>query len=153
MSFGPTVDPVLLPPKIEVLAISYLKNTLSPTLVVTKLPDPIDDAEPVTEAGSVAGILRVEAAGGFRANRFQYDMQCLLHGYSSDEDTANYIADQAIALMAAARGQTVSDTVSNWYVVGVMNVVVAHRLTDPDVILPRYRAMVTWRVAGQPWNP
>ena len=52
-----------------------------------------------------------------------------------------------------ASAQTVSDTVSNWYVVGVMNTVVAHRLTDPDVILPRYRAMVTWRVAGQPWNP
>lgn len=153
MTFGPTIDPVLLPPKIEVLAISYLAGTLAPTLVVTKLPEPIADAEPITQTGSPAGILRVEAAGGFKSNRFQYDMQCLLHGYSSDEDTANYIANQAIALMSAGRGQTVSDTISNWYVVGVMNTVVAHRLTDPDVILPRYRAMVTWRVAGQPWNP
>lgn len=147
MTFGPTVDPVLLPPKIEVLGVQYLKIPMTPTRIGTRLPDPEDDAD------TVNGFLRVEAGGGSKVNRFQYDMQCILHGYSPDEDQANDITNKAIALMSAARGQTVTADDVDWYVVGVFGIVVAHRLTDPDVILPRYRSMVTWRVAGQPWNP
>lgn len=141
------VDPVVLPPDLETLAINYLKTDLSPTPVATRLPTPDVDAD------TVNGFLRVEYGGGGKPNRFQYDVQCILHGYSPDEIQASQIARQAVALMSAARGQTVNDGTSNWYVVGVMGVVVPHRLTDPDVILPRFRASVTWRVAGQQWNP
>lgn len=143
MSFGPTVDPVLLPPPLETLAVAYLAAPMSPTPIATRLPSPDADAD------TVNGFLRVEYGGGFKPNRFQYDVQCLMHAYSPDEIQAEHIANQAVALMSAARGQSIN----GWYVVGVMNVIVPHRLSDPDVILPRYRSMVTWRVSGQPWNP
>jgi hypothetical protein len=94
-------------------------------------------------------MVRVEYGGGTKPNRFQWDVQAILSGYSPNEIQASLLASQAVALMSAARGQTVA----GWYVVGVMGVVAPHRLTDPDVILPRYRAAVTWRVAGQQWNP
>ena len=142
-----TVDPILLPPKIEVLARAFLLTPMSPTPIMTRLPNPDSSAD------TVNGALRVEAGGGTKANRFQYDMQCLLHGYSPDEDQANDIADKAVGLMSAARGQTVNDGTTNWYVVSIPAVGVAQRRTDPDVILPRYLATVTWRMAGQPWTP
>jgi hypothetical protein len=147
VTFQPTVDPVLLPPKIEVLARAYLLNAMSPTPIITRLPEPNDTAD------TVNGVLRVEAGGGGRVNRFQYDMTCLLHGYSPDEDQANDIANRAVALASAARGQTISDGTSDWFVVAVPSVGMPQRRTDPDVILPRYLSAVTWRVAGQPWTP
>lgn len=143
MTLGPTVDPIVLPPLIEDIAIAYMLPLMSSVPIVTRLPNPADAAD------TVNGVLRVEAGGGYKHDRFQYDMQLLLHGYSPDETQANLIANQAVALMSGARGQTIN----GWFVTGVMNVVTAHRLTDPDVNLPRYRAMVTWRVAGQQWNP
>lgn len=143
MTFGPSVDPVLLPPA-ESEAVSYLGPLLAPTPVATRLP------QPDKQADTINGMLRIEAGGGYKPNRFQYDVQYLLHGYSPDEIQAETITRQGVALMAAGRGQTVN----GWYVVGVMNVVAPHRLKDPDVVnLTRYRAMVTWRVAGQQWNP
>jgi len=143
MTIGPTVDPILLPPDIEALAVDFLGPNLSPTPVATRLPAPTNDAD------TVNGFVRVEYGGGTKPNRFQYDVQCIMHGYSPDEIQASLAAAQAVALMSAARGQTVN----GWYVVGVMGVIAPHRLTDPDVILPRYRSAVTWRVAGQQWNP
>lgn len=143
MTFGPTVDPVVLPPKIEVLARAYLLDAMAPTPIITRLPNPDNEAD------TTSGVLRIEAGGGSRPNRFQYDMHCLLHGYSPDEDQANDIADRALALMNAARGQTIN----GFAVVGVMSASPAQRRTDPDVILPRYLASVVWRVAGQPWTP
>lgn len=141
------VDPVVLPPDLETLGINYLSPTLSPTPVATRLPSPTQDAD------TVNGFVRLELGGGSKPNRFQYDMQLIGHAYSPNEITADHIANQAVALLSAARGQTISDGTTNWYVVGVMGVVAPHRLTDPDVILPRYRFSVTWRVAGQQWNP
>jgi hypothetical protein len=138
-----TVDPIVLPPDIEALAVSFLSPILSPTPVTTRLPSPTIDAD------TVNGMVRVEYGGGTKPNRFQWDLQCIMSGYSPNEIQASLLASQAVALMSAARGQTVN----GWYVVGVMGVVAPHRLTDPDVILPRYRATVTWRVAGQQWNP
>lgn len=143
MTIGATVDPILLPPDIEALAIAFLAPNLSPTPVATRLPSPSTDAD------TVNGFLRVEYGGGSKPNRFQYDVQCILLGYSPNEIQASLVASQAVALMSAARGQTVN----GWYVVGVEGVVAPHRGDDPDVILPRYRAAVTWRVAGQVWNP
>jgi hypothetical protein len=137
------IDPIVLPPDIEALALSFLAPLLTPVPVATRLPSPNINAD------TVSGFLRLENGGGEKPNRFQYDIQCILHGYSPDEQQANLIANQAVALMSAARGQTVN----GWYVVGVMGVVAPLRLSDPDVILPRYRAAVTWRVAGQVWNP
>lgn len=138
-----TVDPIVLPPDIEALAVDFLEPVLTPTPVATRLPSPTNDAD------TVNGFLRVEYGGGSKPNKFQWDVQCILLGYSPNEIQASLIAAQAVALMSAARGQTVN----GWYVVGVMGAVAPHRGDDPDVILPRYRAAVTWRVAGQQWNP
>jgi hypothetical protein len=142
-----TVDPILRPPKIEVLARAFLLAPMSPTPIITKLDNPGNLVDTVSAA------LRVEAGGGTKPNRFQYDMTCLLHGYSPNEDQANQIACDAVALMSAARGQTVNDGTSNWYVVNVMDASVPQRRSDPDVLLPRYLAFVTWRMEGQPWTP
>ena len=76
-------------------------------------------------------------------------MTVLLHAYHPDESAANDIANEACSLMAVARGQTIS----GFYVVTVESVGTPQRQTDPEVILPRYFATATWRVAGQPWNP
>ncbi|HWV47680.1 MAG TPA: hypothetical protein VN039_16910 [Nitrospira sp.] len=144
---APFVDPVILPPDIETLASNYLTTALSPTPIATRLPSPTKDAD------TVNGFCRVEYGGGSKPNRFHWDVQIILHGYSPNEIEASLIARRSVALLSAARGQTVSDGTDGWFVVGVMGVVAPHRLTDPDVILPRYRASVTWRVAGQQWNP
>jgi hypothetical protein len=134
--------PLLLPPKIEDLAISYLTPYMS-VPIVTKLP------KPAALANTVTGILRVEAAPGTQANKFHWDMTVLLHGYHPDETQANDIANQACSLMAVARGQTID----GFYIVTVESVGTPQRQTDPDVILPRYFATATWRVAGMPWTP
>lgn len=143
MTFGPTVDPILLPPDIEALAIAYLTDALAPTPVTTRTPGPDNLAD------TISGLLRVEYGGGYKPNPYHYDVQCILHSYHPDEIQASLVASRAVALMSAARGRTVN----GFFVVGVPNVVAPMRLSDPDVILPRYRAMVTWRVAGQLWNP
>lgn len=143
MTFGPTVDPVLLPPKIEPLARAFLLSAMAPTPIITRLPNPNKEED------TVNGALRVEAGSGPKVNRFQYDMQILFHGYSPDEDQANEIARTAVGLASAARGQTINGV----YIVGVSGVGVPERRTDPDVNLPRYLGQVTWRVAGQPWTP
>lgn len=137
------VDPVLLPPDIEGLARAYLLDAMSPTPIATRLPTPDNDAD------TVGGFLRLEYGGGSKPNHFQYDVQCLMHAYCPNEIQAKAIAGKAVALMSAARGQTIN----GWYVVGVMGVMMPARLTDPNVNLPRFRSAVTWRVAGQQWTP
>lgn len=146
---APFVDPVILPPKIGQLFRAYLLNGLSPTPIATRLPSPD------TQADVVNGFLRLEYGGGSKPNRFQYDLQCIGHAYSPDQNVAEDIANKFVALAGAARGQTIQDpnTGYPWFVVGVMGVVAPHMLTDPDVNLPRIRSSVTWRVAGQQWNP
>lgn len=140
---GPFVYPVVLPPDIENLARAFLLEALAPTPIATRLPSPSYNAD------TINGFLRVEFGGGSKPNPFQYDAQCLLHGYSPNEIEAKQITAKAVALMGAAQGATVN----GWYVVGVESVMLPSRLTDPNVILPRFRAGVTWRVAGQEWNP
>jgi hypothetical protein len=132
--------PVLLPPKIEELAVAFLQPFLDPTPVATRLPSPDNNAD------TVNGFLRVEAGGGTMPDMFQYDMTCLLHGYSPDESQANDITNLAIGLMGAADGTTVN----GFYITYIPSVGVAQRRTDPDVNLPRYLASVTWRIPGQP---
>ena len=136
----PTVDPVIQPGDIETLALYYLQPVLSPTPCATRLPQPNNQSD------TINGFLRVEAAGGGKANYLEYDLNLILHAYSPVEMQAANIAQTAMAFMTAARGQTVA----GWFVGLVKNTVMPHRLTDPNINLVRYRAAVTWRVAGQP---
>jgi hypothetical protein len=142
-SFVPTGGPLLLPPAIEDITITYLRPLLAPIPVGTRLPQPDQSAD------TINGFLRVESGGGTQANKTQWDLTVLLHGYSPDETTANDIANRAVSLMAVGRGQTLD----GFYVVTVENAGVPARQTDPDVNLPRYFALVTWRMTGMPWTP
>jgi len=137
----PTVDPVIQPGDIETLALYYLQPVLSPTPCATRLP------QPNAHDDTVNGFLRVEAAGGGKANYLEYDLNVILHAYSPVEMQAANIAQTAMAFMTAARAQTVS----GWFVGLVKNVIMPSRADDPNVVgLVRYRAACTWRVAGQP---
>lgn len=143
MTLPTTVWPILKPPKIAQLVRALLLTPLAPTGIGTKLPSPMTDQDLVN------GFLRLEYGGGTKPNPFQYDLQCIMHAYSPDQGQAEDIASDAGALVTAAQGLTVNGV----YIVGVSGYVAPHLLTDPDVNLPRIRSSVTWRVAGQQWNP
>lgn len=143
MTLPATYWPILTPPKIAQLIRALLLGPLSPTPIATKLPSPL------TSSDTVNGFLRLEYGGGSKPNPFQYDLQCIMSAYSSDQGQAEDIANAAIGITSAAQGLTVNGV----YVVGVSGVVAPHLLSDPDVSLARVRSSVTWRVAGQPLNP
>ena len=83
----PTVDPVVQPGDIETLALYYLQPVLSPTPCATRLP------QPNAHDDTVSGFLRVEAAGGGKANYLEYDLNVILHAYSPVEMQAANIYD------------------------------------------------------------
>ena len=131
------VYPVMVPADIEELVVAYLGDLLWPTPVRTRLPSPDMDPD--------VGFLRVESAGGTKADLVHYDLSVIVHGYSPDEVTASSIARRAVAYLSAAAGLTID----GWYIATTSDPVTPARLTDPNVNLPRYRAMCTWRIAGR----
>lgn len=142
MTIPATYWPPVKPPKIAQLVRALLLDPLSPTPIATRLPSPANNAD------TVNGFLRLEYGGGSKPNPFQWDLQCIMHAYHTDQGQAEDIANQAVGVASAAQGLTINGI----YVVGVSGVVAPHLLTDPDVNLPRIRSSVTWRVAGQPWT-
>jgi len=133
------IDPVLEPADIESLGLYYLTPYMGNTPIATRLPNPKDQAD------TINGFLRIEAGGGSDANRFEYNLSLILHGYSPYEIQASQICRNAYKWAKAATGQQVA----GWYVSHVVNTVAPHRLGDPNVEeLTRYRALVTWRVPG-----
>lgn len=132
------LDPVILPPDIESLAVSYLGGILTPTPVATRLPNPADQSDTVDD------FLRIEAAGGNRCNWLEWDLAFILHAYSPIEMNASTLSQRATAFAAGARGQAIG----TYSVQRVVNVVAPTRLTDPNINLIRYRSMVTWRLPG-----
>lgn len=135
--------PMMVPADIEELAVTYLTPIMAPTPVGTRLPSPAADAD------TISGFLRVESAGGTQPNPVEYDLNVIVHGYSPDEVHASTIARHAVAALVAATGLTIN----GWFVGDTSNPVTPTRLTDPNVNLPRYRAICTWRVTGHPWTP
>jgi hypothetical protein len=133
------IDPVVLPPDIESTAFTYLSAVVTPTPVATRMPNPD------LEADTINDFLRIEAAGGNRANFLEWDASFLMHAYSPDEMRASALAQKATAYAAGARGQLIDGA----YVLRVINTVAPTRLTDPNVNLIRYRSMVTWRMPGR----
>lgn len=134
-------QPIMVPADIEELTIAYLTPLLWPTPVSTRLPAP--------DTIDSDGWLRVEAAGGTQPNFIEHDLNVMVHGYCADEVQASSIARRAVAALVAAAGTTVN----GWYVGDTSNPVTPGRFTDPNVNLPRYRAICTWRVAAQQWTP
>ena len=133
--------PIMVPADIEALAVSYLTDVVAPTPVGTRLPSP------AVAADTVNGFLRVESAGGTKANIAEYDLNLIVHAYSPDEVAASLLARHAVAALGAAAGLTID----GWYITTTSNPVTPARLTDPNVSLPRYRALCTWRVVGKQW--
>lgn len=133
------IYPPMLPADIEELAGVYLGPRVE-WAVGTALPKPPRNrtvADP---------FLRVEFGGGTQPNPIQYDLDTILYGYAADEPLASRICRTGFAHMIAAWGETVD----GWYVGLTSATSLPHRSTDPDVNLPRYRAMVRWRVSAQP---
>ena len=136
-------QPIMVPADIEELAVDYLTPIVAPTPVATRLPSPAADSD------TVSGFLRVECAGGTKPNLIEYDLNVIVHAYSPDEVQASSIARHAVAALCAAAGLTLN----GWFVGDTSNPVTPTRLTDPNVNLPRYRAICTWRVTGHQWTP
>lgn len=139
---APAVQPVVFPADPEELAQVFFTPIVAPTFVVTKLED-ADDVENV-------GAVRVESADIsplFQYHLAAWDLSFLIHAYSPDEIEATQLGLKCIAHAAAARGKTIM----GWYIVDVPNVLGGQKLPEPGVEgLTRYRAAVTWRVAGHP---
>lgn len=131
----------LLPADIEALAVSFLNPLMGGLQVCTAVPKP--------SAGQTVPdpFLRVEYGGGQQVNLLEYDIDTILFGYGRDEIDASLNTRKAFAHMVAATGSTVD----GWYVGWCRGPSLPHRSNDPKVPeMRRYRAMVTWRVQGQP---
>jgi hypothetical protein len=137
------------PPPAEALAVAYFTPLMAPLPVSTRLP------VVGPRADTAAPALRVEAAGGFlRQDELLYDMSIILHSYAPTE-AAEPAAEQtlATALGYGARGVytfTVTAAGTPWYVTHSWVTAAPLKQNDPLVNMPRYRAMLTWRIPGVP---
>lgn len=139
---APLVQPVTFPADPDELAQVFFTPIVAPAFVVTKL----EDADDVQNVGAV----RVESAAIVPLLEWRnaaWDLSFLIHAYSPDEIEATQLGLKCIAHAAAARGKTIM----GWYIVDVPSVLGGQKLPEPGVEgLTRYRAAVTWRVAGHP---
>jgi hypothetical protein len=134
--------PVVTPADIEALAQFFYTPIMLPTPVATRLPRPADTED------TINGFVRVESADSSPLIEFRsaaWDLSFLVHSYSPNEIEAADLIGKAMAHAASAHFQTVM----GFYIVDVVNVFGGNRLPEPRVPdLTRYRAAVTWRVAG-----
>lgn len=133
------IYPPVLPPDLEELSLRYLETKMA-VAMGTALPKPARNA---TKPGP---FLRVEFGGGTQPNPLEYDIDTILYSYAPDEALASLNCRTAFAHMVAAWGETID----GWYVGWSRASSLPHKSTDPKVSLPRYRAMVCWRVTGKP---
>jgi hypothetical protein len=135
----------LIPPPTEALAKLYWTPLMAPLPVSTRLP------KPALNADYVAPMLRLEAAGGFlRQDEFLYDISIILHSYApqNDEATAETNMMTALGWGAEAYGTTLTVAGLEWFIAHSWITAAALKQSDPLVNMPRYRAMVTWRIPG-----
>jgi hypothetical protein len=135
----------LLPPPIEAMAVDYFTTLMAPTPVATRLPVPTESED------TINGFLRLEAGGGaLVGEELLWDMSVILHAYSPVEPQAEAIIGRALAWGSNATGTTTTLDGVDWYVTFSRPTSLATKQQDPLVNLPRYRAMCTWRIPGQP---
>lgn len=135
----------IAPPPIEAMALAYFTPLMAPTPVATRLPSPAADAD------TVEGFLRLEAAGGaLVGDALMWDMSIIVHAYSPIEPQAESIIGKAIAWGNNAQGLTVTIDGTDWYITFSRATGLPVRQQDPIVALTRYRAMLSWRIPGQP---
>ena len=134
----------ILPGDSELLGVAFLTPKMPGVTICTDVPKPL--------AGQTVPdpFVLLEYGGGNQANLLEHDLDTIVMGYGSDWDTASLNCRKAFALMVAATGETVD----GWYVGWCRGPSLPHRSNDPkNPDLKRYRAMVTWRVQGQPITP
>jgi hypothetical protein len=135
----------LLPPPIEAMAVQYFTPLMAPTPVATRLPNPAKNED------TIDGFLRLEAAGGAQVNEnLMWDSSVILHAYSPIEPQAESIIGRAVAWGSNAQGITVTIDNFDWYVTFSRASGLPTKQQDPMVNLTRYRAMVSWRIPGNP---
>lgn len=135
----------VLPPPIEAMAVEYFTTLMAPTPVATRLPNPAADED------TVEGFLRLEAAGGAQVSEnLMWDSSVILHAYSPIEPQAEDIINKAVAWGSNAQGITVTINNLDWYVTFSRASGLPTKQQDPMVNLTRYRAMVSWRIPGNP---
>ncbi|QBP29675.1 tail terminator [Mycobacterium phage Typha] len=139
---GESIYPPILPPDLEELSVNYLMLKMA-VAMGTRLPK--------TPAGQSLPdpFVRVQFGGGVQVNPIEFDIDTIIHSYHADETLASLNCRTAFAHMVAARGLTVD----GWFISGTRGTSLPHRMSDPQVPLPRYRAMVCWRVQGQLITP
>lgn len=129
-------------PDPEALGAFFFQPLVAPVWVVTKLED-ADDVDTLgalrVESGPIEPVLEFRSAA--------WDVNIIIHAYSSDEIEAAQLGLKCIAEAAAVRGKTIM----GWYIVDVLGIIGGQKLPEPGVEgLVRYRAAITWRVAGKP---
>ena len=136
----------IAPPPIEAVGLAYFTPLMAPVPVTTRLGKPASDAD------TVVPWLRLEAAGGpLRPDELLYDLSIILHSYGPQNLETEAEANICRAIGLGARG-VYTFTVT----AGGIDYWVAHstattpvRQNDPLVNMPRYKAMLTWRMPGQ----
>lgn len=136
---SPQIDQPLQPADGEHLGVAFLLPQMRGLNVATQLP-PTPDNRTRPDP-----FLRIEFGGGSQVNKLEFDLDLILLSYHPDEKVASSNCGRGFGLMAAASGVTVD----GWYIGWARGTSLPHRSTDPKVSLPRYRAMVTWRMPGQ----
>lgn len=143
----------LLPADCEELARTYL-TPRSQWPVVTKTPKPLPNKSVPPDH------LRVEFGGGRQVNLLEYDLDIILYGCALEEPVASLICRRNFAYLCAASGSRIPDVtgdpeLKDWHVGWARSASLPHmsKSTDPQLPIPRYRAMATWRVQGQPIEP
>lgn len=135
----------LLPPPIEAMAVEYFTPLMGSTPVGTRLPNPADSRD------TIDGFLRIESGGGsLMGELFFWDMAIILHSYSPIEPQAETIIGKALAWGSNGTGITMTVDSTDWYITYAHATGLPARQADPRVNLTRYRAMVNWRIPGQP---
>lgn len=150
--------PTMEPPDMGVLGVSYVTGLNLGPRVGTKLPGPDEDPDEY-QLITVDGFIRIEGIGNSPANELEFDCDWAIFAYHPDESTASWLCNRATSLAANAQGGTYTSPeytlptgqlvpAADWYTGWTRVVVLSQPSTDPTVDLPRFRSMVTWRVAG-----
>jgi hypothetical protein len=135
-------------PDPEALALAYFTPLMSPVPVTTRLP------KPAARADTVTPWLRLEAGGGFqRDDEIMFDLSLILHSYAPQNEEPAAAKNLRTALGYGARGIytfTVTDPDGvDWWVAHSKVQGNLFKQNDPLVNMPRYKAMLMWRIPGQ----
>lgn len=141
------IYPPILPALIEDLVPFYLGSVV-PNTVSPLHNAKIDTRQPIVanSADTVNSFVRIESGDQRQSSLCSWDLDFLFHCYDPDEAVASLLSAQCGAFVGRA---AIGQKVLGWYVESVPTCLAGKRLSDPDIVLPRYRGAATWRVQGR----